>query len=66
MSLEHGNTPFARGLKHVAFSLPPPSSEEITRRRRVFAETFAFRARLKPLDLTVAELLDRDADQVEA
>jgi hypothetical protein len=43
-----------------------PSPEEISRRQRVFAETFRRRNAIRPIDLTVAELLELGEDDVHA
>ncbi len=67
MPIRRENGESAPKPKHsfIAGPLQWPSAEEIARRERVFAETFAFRARLTPLDFPTAELLEEgDEDQV--
>lgn len=64
MPVRRENGESAPKPKHP-FIPPPlqwPSPEEIARRQRVFAETFAFRARLTPLNFPTVELLEEDED----
>lgn len=62
MPIEPENSDSAPKPKSITTFSLPPSPEEIARRQHVFAETFAFRARLAPLDFPTAELLEEDED----